>query len=287
MDNSNIEINDIELNKYLQKYFILKNTYIINSINENLLLKKYRALSEEIKCPICNEIPLYPISCEKCNKVMCKLCSEKLNKCPFNCKPFNIKPINKTLQNMLNSFIFKCLFYEKGCEEKIKYNNFLFHINNCLFQEYKCNIPEVNFEGMKNECFDYIINHFLKKNLCPFCNNEVNYIDFNDHINQCENLLENCNECNLKIKKKDMRKHLDNECQENIIKCPKCEIYLKRKELENNHSEKNCLEYQLIKLKDKLTQIDNENSKLKIENKTLKKGIEEIQKEKINNNEIK
>ena len=59
-----------------------------------------------------------------------------------------------------------------------------------------------------------------------------------------------------------------------IVQCPKCEIYLKRKELENEHSEKNCLEYQLINLKIKLNEIGNENTKLKDENKTLKKGIE-------------
>ncbi len=54
MDYSNEEINQNELNHYFQKYFILKNKYLISSINENYLENKYRALSEEIKCPICN-----------------------------------------------------------------------------------------------------------------------------------------------------------------------------------------------------------------------------------------
>lgn len=274
MDYSNEEINQNELNHYFQKYFILKNKYLISSINENFLENKYRALSEEIKCPICNEIPLNPISCEKCGKVMCKLCSDNLNKCPFRCYPFNKKQINKALQNILNSFMFKCIFYNKGCVEKIKYENFLFHINNCEYQLYKCIIPEIHFEGMKSECFDYIINNFIKKNVCPFCQREINFIEFNEHLNKCEDSMEICIECNKKIKNKDMKNHLNEECEKKIVQCPKCEIYLKRKELENEHSEKNCLEYQLINLKIKLNEIGNENTKLKDENKTLKKGIE-------------
>ena len=76
---------------------------------------------ELLKCPICLNILMTPVQCNKCNNCFCKLCIDHYQdskiKCPFRCEnPAYLE--NKFVKNVLSILKFKC---KNGCDKIIKY----------------------------------------------------------------------------------------------------------------------------------------------------------------------
>ena len=78
-------------------------------------------MKELIKCPICLNVLMSPVQCNKCNNCFCKLCintyEDSKIKCPFRCE-YPIYQENKFVKNVLSILKFKC---KNGCSEIIKY----------------------------------------------------------------------------------------------------------------------------------------------------------------------
>ena len=80
-------------------------------------------MKELIKCPICLNVLMSPVQCNKCNNCFCKLCintyEDSKIKCPFRCE-YPIYQENKFVKNVLSILKFKC---KNGCSEIIKYED--------------------------------------------------------------------------------------------------------------------------------------------------------------------
>lgn len=243
---NNINFFDETYNYILQNFNIL---FEQKKYNENIIEKKYtlpefKEQIDEVYCPICFEIPLYPICCQNCNLIMCKECSKNLEKCPVCRKKFIKEKLKRVMNNIINKIKFYCINKENGCNKILTYENYIKHINNCNFGKYKCLMKNCNFEGDKNQCFIHAKNCSLLKKKCQYCNNYIYNYQFDEHYEQCGNNIINCIYCNNTFKNKDINNHINFYCNEYLIECQKCFKKIKRKEI-NNHNENECLKEQV------------------------------------------
>ena len=133
----------------------------IFNINEEINLK------ELLKCPICLNILISPVQCNKCNKCFCKLCIENYNdsknKCPFRC----INPVylgNKFVNNVLSILKIKC---KNGCGKIINYEDLEKHYEeDCDKLDFKTKYKELlkKYKELKKYKFQYKNNLNNEKN---------------------------------------------------------------------------------------------------------------------------
>ena len=202
---------------YFKKY--IKINQIEDYSQDNLIDKKN---SEDLICPICYCILKEPINCsdKKNSHSFCKECIDKNiqennNKCPLCKLNFEYKN-NNEINIKLSKLIFKCLFKDEGCNNIIKYSDYLDHINNCIYSKYKCQIKKYNYNKKKFE-------------ICGFSDNIQN---IENHIKICAFVKYNCLFCNENILRINLEEHVNNKCKMRIKNFNDGDIYLG--EIKNN-----------------------------------------------------
>ena len=147
VENTLLNVDDI-LKKYIKK------DEIIFYEPANLINKEN---SDNLICPICFNILKNPKCCsdKKNSHSFCKECIDKNiqennNKCPICKLNFEYKN-NNEINIKLNKLEFKCLFKNEGCNDIIKYSDYLNHINNCIYNKYICQIKKYNYNTKKFE----------------------------------------------------------------------------------------------------------------------------------------
>ena len=115
-------------------------TYInINTLVDNEVSKAFRSL---VICPLCKNIYIKPIMCNKCQQVYCQKCIDKWSdenrECPNNCE-------DPTYQNCIfkNEILSKLKFICVGCEQEIYYDEGKNHHKECC--------PDKTSEDMKKK----------------------------------------------------------------------------------------------------------------------------------------
>jgi len=149
---------------------------------------------------ICREIIDSPVKCSNCSKLYCKICIEdeilkNNNQCP-NCtsSPFNTDKIDLLLQDILDDFQFKCPII---CGKVIRYSDKEKHKKECvrIKKLYECNLCkneliEYNESIHKRECISL-------KTRCNPCNQDLNILEFSDHLQTCKNDIKFCERTNI------------------------------------------------------------------------------------------
>ena len=161
-------------------------------------------MKELLKCPICFNILISPVQCNKCNNCFCKLCIDKYQdskiKCPFRCE-FPLYLENKFVKNVLAILKFKC---KNGCNQIIKYDDLEKHYEEeCEKIDYKTKYKDIlkKYKELKKE-YDKIkpnvnnmgINNMqigMMNNNMGMNNNMAHIIEMNNHIIQRLNNLDN------------------------------------------------------------------------------------------------
>ena len=203
----------------------LKKIEVENSLlNEDNLLKKFikkdeisfydsdnlinKENSENLICLICYYILKNPKSCsdKKNSHLFCKDCIDKYiqennnNKCPICKLNFEYKN-NNEINIKLNKLEFKCLYKNEGCNNIIKYSDYLNHINNCIYNKYECQIKKYNYNIKKFE-------------ICGF---KSNIKDIETHIKNCAFIKYYCIFCDENIFRLNLEEHVNNKCKMCII----------------------------------------------------------------------
>ena len=167
---------------------ILNDCHIdINNIITPLDVYDYNELIEEdqkrenIICIICTNIVEQPLFCSKENNhVFCKECITQY------LVEYKFCPLCKTLKKTVDDFYEKKEYNEKlkelrfkckGCNQIIKYQDYLCHKNNCI-KDYECQVPIFEISSRGN---------IYRKNLNIFhlCKKIFNSNDIIEHINNC------------------------------------------------------------------------------------------------------
>ena len=114
--NMNNNQNNIRMNQDMNEKLEISSADIYN-IDETNNIK------ELLICPICLNILISPVQCNKCNKCFCKSCIDIYRdseiKCPFRCvNPLYLE--NKFVNNVLSILKFKC---KNNCGKIINYDD--------------------------------------------------------------------------------------------------------------------------------------------------------------------
>lgn len=238
----------------------MKNSLKVN-INNRMPIKLGRdlfinILNDEfnnIKCKVCNFIPLLPFVIKNNNlkgdsdyKILCRDCYTKFE---INNKNANINNIDKQYSSIVKSFVqnkeLNCINKNKGCIWQGKLSNLYSHlINECLYQKVECPNDGCNKLILKKDINFHLLQCEYNKNIikvkCNYCSEEFNLDALFEHIKGCPELLVECdNGCGKKIKIKKMNEHKTNDCPEELVRCSYydkgCKKLIKRKFLEDHY----------------------------------------------------
>ena len=111
-------------------------------------------MKDLLTCPICLNILMFPVQCNKCNKCFCKICIDNYANsksiCPFRCDNPLYNP-NKFVENVLAILQFKC---KNGCDKIIKYEELQKHYQeDCDKIDFKAKYKELlkKYKELKNK----------------------------------------------------------------------------------------------------------------------------------------
>lgn len=92
-------------------------------------------IPEQLRCPICFEVPLAEIYQCKNGHTICNECEANVKECP-QCRipiPVNGELIrNRALESLLDNLTVSCPNQLKGCKEKLLKKNVKNHLPNCV-----------------------------------------------------------------------------------------------------------------------------------------------------------
>lgn len=243
--------------------------------------------SESLLCSICKNLPIVTnfIQCKKCENYFCETCitaiqnqnvntenSEENNslKCyTEGCDKFKPKPIDKVIKGLIAKLNIICVNNEQGCIDFIPYEEYLNHLDECQYQQRKCE----NFN-----CEEILLVYTYQEHIeiCPFrnitcdaCNlSDIFLKDLEDHKLVCEFRTYICEEgCKENVFKKDFEEHKET-CEKIVISCEVCKTIFMRGEkpkhdcytiFQNEINQKNVEISNIIQNKNN---IENENKKL-------------------------
>ena len=233
-----------------------------------------KPFAEPYSCPLCEGI-LYESVIDKCGHSFCLECSNNLlketQKCPFSnlalSPPF---AMNIVVNTVLEKQIVFCKNKELGCDcpdckEKDLRENILNHIKICPYRLVQC----------------------------EFCEETLMFENLEYHNKICPNIPVDCsNKCGKKIPMNKLKYHLEEECDNTVVECPfnlvGCEYYEIRLKLKP-HLEKDLerhlrmLTNKIHNLEKNLTEANSRIDDLNTENDLLKKNIQILNEQIINN----
>eukprot|EP01083_Nonionella_stella_P212920 768401_1 len=146
------------------------------------------------------------------------------------------------------------------------------HGQQCMFQLVLCDFCTKSMLRRKlhhhfKECPDYPVQ-------CITCGEEaIARSHMDSHVQKdCQHAMISCSQqCGIKIKRKDQNLHIKNDCPETVIQCPfhrfGCQHKFK-KQNERKHFESKSISH-LVKIAEKVDELQNENHSLRSENTTL------------------
>lgn len=132
-------------------------------------------IDRSLICMICQEILKLPLECNYCKNSFCKKCIEnwltKNNSCPFRCtgkillkKPHNI------IMDSLKRLHFNCKNISWGCPEKLDYEQYIKHTEECVYNNVKCSVLKCNKDILVKDEQDHLENHCeFKVHVCKKC----------------------------------------------------------------------------------------------------------------------
>jgi len=195
-----------EINKVKNQFKIKE--HIIPNENFELIDNLYQGaetrIVEKFNCLICLKIVNDPIKCKQCSKLFCEICInnslKKRDRCPHCiCSPFKKENIDLLVKDLLNESRFNCPL---GCGKIIKYCEQESHKSECKFID---RISLCSLCGLVVE-EGYKITHKeaceVLKCKCINCNEIVNKLDYQIHLNKCPQQINFCNDLKIYYAKK-------------------------------------------------------------------------------------
>jgi len=92
-------------------------------------------MDDELKCPICFEVPEKEIYQCLNGHTVCDSCCTDLKLCPQCREPYGSKKSrNRALEQILDKQTFDCNFKNEGCNEKLKRQDITKHAEDCPFE---------------------------------------------------------------------------------------------------------------------------------------------------------
>ena len=211
---------------------------ISSDIDKNIFANK--------KCAICLNLVWDPIDCSKCQNIFCKYCidlllSKKKNSCPLCRKPFKSSNC-KALKKIFEGIKIKCP--NSPCNEYPEYLDYLEHLKKCKYGKFYCSNKGCDYENTLN-----------------------NQKDMKAHLTSCLFGIAKCDFCNKEMIANKLENHFKKDCPKFIIDCEFCYESMAREYFDKEHTDKECMKFQIRKLNKKITNLINKAEENEKENK--------------------
>ncbi|CAD8177618.1 unnamed protein product [Paramecium octaurelia] len=182
----------------------------------------------DIKCPICLNVYLDPISCDSCMNHFCKRCHQQKQstKCPLCNRQVETRKAFPLLRQLLSQLKIKCHHFEQGCREITDYDSYDKHVKQCDFSEEICGLMDgklqCNVVKFKKDIQRHRIHECSYRQCeCYHCHKFFSNFKLQTHELKCDEALTRCPKCHISIKIKDQSNHLL-ICDQNIDNCTHC-----------------------------------------------------------------
>ncbi|CAD8161782.1 unnamed protein product [Paramecium octaurelia] len=182
----------------------------------------------DIKCPVCLNVYLDPISCDSCMNHFCKKCyqQKQSTKCPLCNHQSETRKAFPLLRQLLSQLKIRCHHFFQGCQVIVDYDAYDKHVKQCDYSEEVCGLVDgklqCNVIKFKKDIQDhrtYECNY--RQCECCHCHQFFSSFKLQMHELKCEEALTRCPKCHTQIKIKDQSSHLL-ICDQNIEKCIYC-----------------------------------------------------------------
>ena len=211
-------------------------------------------------CPICLNLIWDPVDCLKCQNIFCKYCLDSSlaikNNCPLCRKQFKSSKC-KALKKLFEGIKIKCP--NSSCNENPEYSDYIEHLEKCKYRKYHCSNKGCNYENIL-----------------------INKDDMKLHLTSCLYRITNCDFCDKEMIANQLEKHFKHDCPKFIIDCGYCYESMKREYFENEHTEKECIKFQIKRLNSNISNLINKAKENEKENKEkftiLEKHILDLKK---------
>jgi hypothetical protein len=135
---------------------------------------------EEVICPICKNVFLDPVTCEKCENYFCLTCIQiwlknSRNKCINRCE-YNQKKVPPILNRLLSKLILTCENKENGCDEKINYDSIKSHVKSCEFRIEICVGCKQKF--LKKDLLQHFVECEVIEIKCEICDKLLPKVEY-------------------------------------------------------------------------------------------------------------
>ena len=258
-----------------------------------------KPFAEPYSCPLCEGI-LYESVIDKCGHSFCLECSSNLlkltQKCPFSnldlVPPF---AMNIVVNTVLEKQIVFCRNKNIGCEWQGKLGDRKTHLNyECMKETIPCEFaPDCKEKDLRENILTHVKICPYRLIQCEYCDETMTFENLEYHNKICPNIPVDCsNKCGKKIPMNKLKYHLEEECDNTVVECPfnlvGCEYYDLRLKLKP-HLEKDLerhlrmLTNKIYNLEKGLNEANNRIDELNNENNLLKKNMQLINEQIINN----
>ena len=258
-----------------------------------------KPFAEPYSCPLCEGI-LYESVIDKCGHSFCLECSQNLlkqtQKCPFSnlalSPPF---AMNIVVNTVLEKQIVFCKNKALGCDWQGKLGERKTHLNyECMKETIACEFaPDCKEKDLRENILNHIKICPYRLIQCEYCEETMTFENLEYHNKICPNIPVECsNKCGQKIPMNKLKYHLEEECDNTVVECPfnlvGCEYYeirLKLKPHLEHDLERHLrmLTNKIYILEKKITEANSRIDDLNNENNLLKKNIQILNEQIINN----
>ena len=202
--------------------------------------------SDNLICPICDDLLLNPVHCSKCNLFICKHCFDETNK--KICEHVIDNEQNeyyKYITSSISNEHFKCVNQKYGCNTEIPYSTYYYddktkmilslHDKICEYhsEHEQCTNPSCSFVGSIDELKHHLLMCQFKRLQCHFCKQIYLIKEFQSH--QCDKEKHHslalpirycrCGEILIWKTSSSIECYKEKICSKNsFYYCPKCSI---------------------------------------------------------------
>jgi len=260
-----------------------------------------KQILKEYICPLCGGVFNDPRS-DTCGHLFCRKCikislEKSGGKCPLSDSMIKEEQLSeqKFVSNILNKQKLYCSNRHKGCLWSDLYQNLSFHLDQeCLKQDVKCKNTGCSFISAKENISNHYENCEYRVLNCEHCLNLFPFNELEIHFLNCPNILVDCEKkCGRKVERKFLDSHYESECENTEVICLYskygCCYMSERRNLKDHLDNQFSFHQSIIlkevlssndKLREKVSDLENENNIIFNRLVSFEKKLEEIQSHK-------
>ncbi|EAR95218.1 TRAF-type zinc finger protein (macronuclear) [Tetrahymena thermophila SB210] len=203
-----------------------------NKLLQSRFINGPQDIKDDLICLICDNLLLNTSICCQCDQTYCTQCIDEWIKqgsgC-LKCEGFQFRRQKPPMyDDFINLITIDCPFSQNpqnfaSCSEKgMKLDQSLEHIKNCEFQIKQCPNEGCKLQIEANKYEDHVQQCLYRMYCCPYCNQQMPYLNSQQHDSICPRKQVKCKQCFNFYYQNQINDHEQNDCPQKIMDCQYC-----------------------------------------------------------------